>query len=78
MREDLPRVDQEGGTGRAQLHVVGRALQQDHPEFPFQALQLLTQCRLDDVLAGRGPPEMQLLGKGDEVAQLPKLQTRRL
>ena len=78
MGENLPRVDQESGTGRAQLHVVGRTLQQDHPQLPFQTLQPLAQRGLDDVLAGRGPPEMQLLGEGDEVAQLLKLHTRHL
>ena len=78
MGENLPRVDQESGTGRAQLHVVGRALQKDHPELSLQALQPLAQRRLDDVLTGRRTPEMQLLGEGDEVAQLPKLHTRHL
>src|SRR5450755_3203905 len=34
------------------------------------------QRGLADVLAGRGPPEMQLLGQGDEIAQLPKLHPR--
>jgi hypothetical protein len=76
--KNLPRVDQESGTGRAQMHVVGRALQEDHPELPFQALQPLTQRGLDDVLAGSRPPEVQLLGEGDEVAQLLKLHTRHL
>ena len=76
MGEDLPRVDQEDRTGRAQLHVVGRALQEDHPQLSFQALQPLAQRRLDDVFTGCGPPEMQLLGEGDEVTQLLKLHTR--
>ena len=52
---------------------MGRAVHQRHPELPFQPLQPLAQRGLDDVLACGGPTEMQLLGEGDEVAQLPKL-----
>jgi hypothetical protein len=74
--KDLPRLDQEGGAGRAQLHLVGRTLDQEHPKLAFQTFQLLAQRGLDDVLAYRRPAEVQLLGKGDEVAQLPKLHAR--
>ena len=74
VRQDLPRVDQQHRTGRAQPHVVGGPFQQDDIQFPFQPLQLLTQRGLADVFAGRGPAEMQLLGQGNEVTQLPKLQ----
>ena len=55
---------------------MGGPLQQDHVQFPFQALQLLAQRGLPDVFAGRGPAEVQLLGQGNEVTQLPKLQAR--
>jgi hypothetical protein len=75
MGEDLTRIDQKDGAGRAQLDVVGRALHQNHTELPFQALQPLAQRGLDDVLASRGAAEMQLFGEGDEVAQLSKLHT---
>ena len=74
--KDLARLDQQGGAGRAELHVVGRTLDQEHPQLPFKTLQLLAQRGLDDVLACRRPAEVQLLGEGDEVAQLPKLHTR--
>jgi len=50
--------------------VVGGPLQQDHAQLAFQALQLLAQRGLTDVLAGHGPPEMQLLGQGEEIALL--------
>ena len=63
--------------GRGQLHVVGGALQQQYAQLPFQPLQLLAQRGLDDVLACGGPAEVQLLGQGDEVAQLAKLHARR-
>jgi hypothetical protein len=36
-------------------------------------LHLLAQRRLDDVLTGRGPAEVQLLRERDEVAQLAQL-----
>ena len=72
--KDLPRLDQKGGAGRGQLHVVGRTLEQEHPQLPFQTLQLLAQRGLDDVFARRGAAEVQLLGEGDEVVQLPKFQ----
>jgi hypothetical protein len=74
--EDLPRVDQKSGAGRGQLHVVSGALDKGHPELPLQPLQPLAQRGLDDVLAGRRPTEMQLLGKSDEIVQLPKLHRR--
>ena len=44
-----------------------------HAQLTLQALQLLAQRGLDDVLAGGRPAEVQLLGQGDEVAQLAKL-----
>src|SRR6476659_4968370 len=57
--------------------MVGGAVHQRHTELPFQTLQPLAQRGLHDVLAGGGPTEMQLLGKGDEIAQLPKLHVGR-
>jgi hypothetical protein len=42
--EDLARLDQECGTSLGQPHVVRCALQQPHPELPFQPLELLAQC----------------------------------
>ena len=76
MRQDLPRIDQKHRTGRAQPHVMGGPLQQDHIQLPFQALQLLAQRGLPDVFARRSPTEMQFLGQGNEIPQLPKLQNQ--
>ena len=73
VRENLPRIQQERAPGRGQPHVMGSALQQRNPEFAFQPLQLLAQRGLDDMLPGRRPPEVQLLGQGDEVTELAKL-----
>jgi hypothetical protein len=76
LREDLAGFDQQGPPGRGELHVVGGAVQQQHAQFAFEALELLARGRLDDVLAGGRPAEVQLLGQGDEVAQLAKLHAR--
>jgi hypothetical protein len=70
MLQDLPGLDQEGAPGWGELHMVGRAVQQQDAQLTFQPLQLLAQGRVDDVLPGGRPAEVQLLDKGDEVAQL--------
>ena len=49
------------------------AVQQQDAQLTAQPLQLLAQGRLDDVLPGGRPAEVQLLDRGDEVAQLAKL-----
>jgi hypothetical protein len=67
---DLPGLDQEGAPDWRHLHMVRIAVQQQHTQLTIQPLQLLAQRRLDDVLTGGGPAGLQLLGKGDEVAQL--------
>src|SRR5215211_828677 len=77
LREDLAGFDQQGAPSWGQLHMVGRAIQQQHAQLTFQPLQLLAQRRLDDVFTGGRPAEMQLLSKGDEVAQLAKLHSAR-
>jgi hypothetical protein len=66
--QDLPRVEEEDASGLGQLHIVRGPLQQRDSQLPFQALQLLAQRGLDDVLARGRPAEVQLLGQGDEVA----------
>jgi hypothetical protein len=55
------------GAGRA-APIVGRVGQ-----LAFQALELLAEGGLDDVLALGCPPEVQLLGQRHEEAQLTKL-----
>jgi hypothetical protein len=47
--------------------------EQRHPEAGLQRLDLLRQRRRGDVHALSGTAEVQLLGDGDEVAQLAKL-----
>jgi hypothetical protein len=71
--QDLPGLGEEPDAGRGQLDVPGGARDQPDAERPLEALHLLAQRRLDDVLAGGGPAEVQLLGQCHEVAQLPEL-----
>ncbi|GAA1284542.1 hypothetical protein Psi02_33450 [Planotetraspora silvatica] len=70
MVEDLAGLDEEGGAGRSELDVVGAAIQQSHPEFPFETLHLLTQGGLHDVLAKGCPAEVQFLSQGHEIPEL--------
>ena len=53
--------------------MVGASFQQLDPEFPLEALQLLAEGGLDDVLTLGRPTEMQLLGQGHEILHLAKL-----
>lgn len=64
--EDLPGLDQERRSRRGQSDIVCGALQQTHAQLPLQPLDLLSQRRPHDVLAGRRPAEVELLGNGDE------------
>src|SRR5690606_27195369 len=56
--------------GVGQRHVPVAALEQAHPEFLFQGLDLLAQRRLGNAQHLSGAAEMQLLGDGDEIAQV--------
>ncbi len=68
--EDLAGLHQERRPGGGELDVVGAAVQQPHLQLALQTLHLLAQRGLHDVLARRGPAEMELLGQGDEVTEL--------
>ena len=48
------------------------AHEQLHPDTGLERLDLLRERRRGDVQTRRRPPEVQLLGHGDEVAQLPQ------
>ncbi len=51
-------------------HRAPRAHEQLHPQLGLQRADLLAQRRLGDVQAKRGAREVQLLGDGDEIAQV--------
>jgi len=71
----------QGGAGRLQQRLAGlgeldaarRALQQRHAELLLEPGDRGAQRLLGDVHAARGAREVQLLGDGDEVAQVAQL-----
>ncbi len=68
-----PRPGEQQRTGRGQPHRPAGALEQGDPVLPLQAGDLVAERGLHDVAAGRGTGEVQLLGDGDEVLQLPNI-----
>ena len=59
--------------GLRELHAAGRALQQRHAELLLEPGDRGAERLLGDVHAGGRAREVQLLGDGDEVAQVPQL-----
>ena len=74
MGERAARLDQEQAPWLGERHAPLRPREQESAEFSLELLDLLTQRRLRDVESRRSAPEMQLLGDGDEVAEMAKLQ----
>jgi len=71
--EDEVAALQEQLAGGEQFHPPLRSPQQGRADFPFQLLDLARQRRLRDAQAGRGPPEVELLGHGLEIAEVPEV-----
>ena len=71
--EGGPALAQQHRSGLGQRDGAAGAFQQRHPEPPFELPDRPRQRRLRDPEPLRGPPEVQLLGDGDEVPQLPRL-----
>jgi hypothetical protein len=71
--EGRPALAQQHRPGGSQRDGAAGAFQQRHPEPPFELPDRARQRRLGDPEPLRRPPEVQLLGDGDEVAQLPRL-----
>jgi hypothetical protein len=65
----VPRLLEQGCARDGELAAV-EALD---PEFLLKSAHLLAYCRLRDVKALRCPAEVQFLGDGDEVPQMPEL-----
>ena len=63
---------ERGAAGRRQLDVARRAMNQTRADRHLELLQGLTQRRRCQVQPRRRLPEMQLLGKNDERAQMPE------
>ena len=76
--QDLPGLGQERGACRGQRHVMRAPVEQSNTELPLEALDLLAERGLSDVLASRGPAEVELLSERDEESELTELQGHRL
>ena len=70
--ERCPRLDEERAPGVGQLDPPVRAMKQVDPQFLLQATDLLAERRLGDVKASRGSAEVQHVGHGDEVPEVPE------
>src|SRR6202011_3983046 len=70
--QHLPSVGQELAAGGRQFDVSAVADEELGPKLTFETLDLLRERRSSQVKPLRGPTEMQLLGNGDEVGQLPE------
>ena len=68
--EDPARPRDEQLARLGQRDAAGGALHQCEPDLLLEALDLLRECRLGDVLTRRRAGEMALVGDRDEVAQL--------
>ena len=73
MRQQLPGLGKQCRTRRGEDNRPAVALEELHPEVSLQGLDLLGKRRTRDVKPLCGTAEVQLLGDGDEVAQLPQL-----
>ena len=76
--EDRAGLGQEDPPDVRQARTAGVALEQPHPETAFEHGDLLGQRLLGQVQVPGGTAEAQLLGHGDEVAQLPQVHRHRL
>src|SRR5690606_30158769 len=71
--QDLPGFLEKQPAGVGQRHMPVAALEQAHAQLLLQRLDLLAQWRLGNAQQFGGPAEMQLLGDGDEIAQVTQL-----
>jgi len=68
--EQFPGPVKQRLAGQRELYPVGRAAQQLAADQPFEAADLSAQRGLGQVEAGCGAAEVELVGHGDERAQL--------
>jgi hypothetical protein len=70
LRQHLPRLVEKQAPCFAQLDPTVGTLEQPRAQLLLQGLNLLAQRRLGDPQGQRRTAKMQLLGHGDEVAQM--------
>lgn len=71
--QHLSSIDQELAAGGRQLDVAAVADEELDPKLTFEIANLLRERWSSKVKPFCSPTEMQLLGNGDEVGQLPEL-----
>src|ERR1700730_16357647 len=71
--QHLSSIGQELAAGRRQFDVSAVANEELGPKLTFEVADLLRERRSSKVKPLCGATEMQLLGNGDEVGQLPEL-----
>jgi hypothetical protein len=71
--QHVPPLLEQGGARDGELDAALAAVEELDPELLLEFAHLLAYCRLRDVKALRCPAEVQFLGDGDEVPQMPKL-----
>lgn len=69
--EELGRPGHQPFPLRGERDPAGRSNEERHPELAFEPGDVATERLLGDVHAGCGPPEVQLLGHGEEVPEQP-------
>lgn len=75
--ENLPRVREVGPAGLGQVDAMVVADEEVEPKLALELADLPAQRRLGDVEPLGSAAEVQLVGNGNEVAEMPELHTRR-
>src|SRR5438094_6886271 len=70
LREDLPCMFEKQSTSARQPHPSLGAFEQLDVDLFLELFDLVTERRLRDVEALRGPPEIQLFSDGNEVSEM--------
>lgn len=71
--QDLAAMREKGPAGDGKLHPTRQPVEQGHPEFGLQQLDLPAERRLGDADTLGGAAEMLLLGHGDEISDLSQI-----
>jgi hypothetical protein len=69
--QELGRPGHQPLTLGSERDPARRSDEERHPELAFEPGDVATERLLGDVQAGCGPPEVQLLGHGEEVPEQP-------
>jgi hypothetical protein len=73
LRQRRVGLGEEQPAGLGQRHAPARALEEPHAELALERLDLQAERRLRHMQPLGRPPEMQLLGNGDEIPEMAQL-----